>query len=71
MHKVFMRISKEGDEAVPFNGHIRATGTTIEGVRQLKKNKYWMPSVPNFPGIDAALVGDDGFVFGVQYFVFR
>jgi hypothetical protein len=71
MHKVFMRISKESNAAVPFKGYIRATGTTIEGVHQLEKNMYWMPSVPNFPGIDAALVGDDGFVFGVQYFARR
>lgn len=34
-----------------------STGTTAEGVEQLvEKNTYWIPSVPNFPNIDAAVV---------------
>lgn len=68
MHKVFVRMSKEEGEG-PLKSHIRSEGTTIQGVRQLQqKNTYWMPSVPNFPGIDAALVDSDGTIFGVQYF---
>jgi hypothetical protein len=68
MHKVFVRISKECGDESPFNGYIKSMGTAIEGVRQIEKNKYWMPSVPNFPGIDAALVCNDGTTFGAQYF---
>jgi hypothetical protein len=68
MHNVFVRISKECGDKGPLNGYIKSVGTTIEGVRQIEKNKYWMPSVPNFPDIAAALVCDDGSTFGAQYF---
>jgi hypothetical protein len=53
------------------DGHIiQATGSAIEGVRQLQKDKYWIPtSVQNFPSIDAAVVSTTGAVTGIQYFV--
>jgi len=68
MHNVFVHISKECGDEGPLNGYIKSVGTTIEGVRQIEKNKYWMPSVPNFPCIDSALACDDGSTFGAQYF---
>lgn len=66
MHKVFMKMAIE-NTTVPFDGHIQAHGNTKEGVTQIKQNKYWMPSVPNFPGIDAAVWTDEG-IFNLQYF---
>ena len=67
MHKVYMKLSAENGD-VPFDGHIQADGNTKEGVQQIRKGKYWMPSVPNFPGIDAAVWTDDDDFYNVQYF---
>jgi hypothetical protein len=68
MHQVFIRLAVSGNAELPFDGHTQATGKTIEGVRQLTKEKYWIPSVPNFPGIDSAVVTASGDVLGIQYF---
>jgi hypothetical protein len=70
MHQVFIRLARSSGTAdVPFDGHIQATGSAIEGVRQLQKDKYWIPSVQNFPSIDAAVVSTTGAVTGIQYLV--
>jgi hypothetical protein len=69
MHQVFIRLARSGSADVPFDGRIQASGNTIEGVCQLKNEKYWIPSVPNFPGIDAAVVSSSGKVTGIQYSV--
>lgn len=67
MHTVFIRLAQADRKMVPFRGHVKATGTALEGVRQIEKEKYWIPSVPNFPSIDAALIDDGGSIVGVQY----
>ena len=68
MHQVFIRLAKQGCPQLPFDGHIQATGIALEAVRALESGKYWIPSVPNFPAIDSALVDGDGNVLTVQYF---
>jgi hypothetical protein len=68
MHKVFIRLAQADSKVVPFCGHVKATGTTLEGVRLIEKEKYWIPSVPTFPSIDAAFIDNGGSIVGVQYF---
>lgn len=49
---------------------IHSQGTGVQGVTELTmRNQYWMPSVPNFVNIDAALVGSDDKVWCYQYTV--
>eukprot|EP00977_Amphora_coffeiformis_P005089 scaffold1069_cov155-Amphora_coffeaeformis.AAC.5 len=62
MHWVF---SKK-DQFDCIKGVIRADPslTGAEGVKELtEKNKYWIPSIPNFVNIDAAIVDADGHVW--------
>jgi hypothetical protein len=52
---------------LPITGVVRSTGSTADGVKQLTAaNMYWIPSVPNFPNIDAAVVCD-GILECIQY----
>lgn len=45
----------------------KATGTGAEGVLTLvEENVYWIPSIPNFPNIDGAVV-KDGVLYVFQY----
>ena len=67
MHKVYEKLTGQG--SVPFDGSTQAKGKTREGVQQISKGKYWVPSVPNFPGIDAAVWNDDDEIYCVRYFV--
>jgi hypothetical protein len=49
-------------------GFIRSRGKGAEGVRELNvPNYYWVPSVPNFVNIDAAIVTSDGHMWCFQY----
>ena len=67
MHKVYEKLVVEED--VPFDGYKQAEGSTREGVQQISKDKYWVPSVPNFPSIDAAVWNENDEIYCVQYFV--
>jgi hypothetical protein len=52
----------------PMTGAIRSTGTGRDGVNELDiANAYWIPSIPNFADIDAAIVVDYGPV-GASYY---
>jgi hypothetical protein len=51
----------------PMTATIRSTGTGREGVNELKvANAYWIPSIPNFADIDAAIVVDST-LHAIQY----
>jgi hypothetical protein len=51
LHRVMQKHPK------PIIGTIQSTGTGAEGVQELSKYSwYWIPSIPNFANIDAALV---------------
>jgi len=59
VHRLFYKCPR------PIDGVIQNTGPGAEGVKQLKKYRfYWVPSVPNFANINAALLlmdyTDDG-----------
>jgi hypothetical protein len=50
LHRVFQYLPK------PIEGLVQSTGTGPEGVSELSKySLYWIPSIPNFANIDAAL----------------
>ena len=52
LHRWFLEHTPEGIEGV-----LASTGNTAQGVTQLiQTGIYWMPSVPNFPNIDAAVI---------------
>lgn len=62
MHKWF-----EETNPGPIAGVFQATGTGANGVAQLTdKNVYWMPSIPNYPNIDAAVVINN-VLYVIQY----
>jgi hypothetical protein len=45
----------------------KSKGTKVKSVQELNtKNVYWMPSIPNFPNIDAAVVIGD-VLYAFQY----
>jgi hypothetical protein len=66
MHKVYEKLVVAED--VPFDGYTQAEGSTREGVQQISKDKYWVPSVPNFPAIDAAVWKGNDEIYCAQYF---
>ena len=68
LHQVFHKLP------MPVEGIIRSTGTGSESVAQLTKQSwYWIPSIPNFANLDAAIVlpNSDGVitVWAIQYTV--
>lgn len=62
LHKWFEEVLPD-----PVSSSYKATGTGAQGVTQLKSiNVYWVPSIPNYPNIDAAVVVN-GVLYVFQY----